>query len=587
MHRYNATLPSSSSSDATSTETASGSRSSPSPSATQSQPHSQSTCATGPPPGHLALSKLQPRDESFLQALAKLEKYSQRSSFIDKAVKNAAKKCVFATEEQQEKIEYVLLAAEKLQLAVHIIGQAKLDVLFRELEGDESGGEGLFEEFAGRECEEGVMDTILSLVGKVESIVGDVDVPDSASEANGEEEERQERSERGDETRAEDKEDEWPKLAWARRLDAERLYEHQISITLQFLDCATVMVAQFSQLELLDILDQCRDLARQAKGKVTSDTDSRFDWPKPKEHGIYESGGLSDVVVSVLRGYRYIASDRGVDERVYGKAVQCIEAVEERMETEDYTHPEHHLRDEWRSYYAATTPSTSVFCERLREYATNVSDNNWEYDERVPEALEVLIEQAKGKVDVEEDEDESLALSHSFDWGEPGKIAVLIRGYSKLCHDEGTEVDGEVLRLAQEIIERANRQYEEHHAECECEYCGHQLKANLDGGDCGKDCACCGHQLDDNLDDRNGGGQPRVILRTFDSLIDVLGESGSEAEEDTVVGGGSRPLSPIDEDPEAETASEGGVEIFHGEGHSVIVTEDGEQRCENHTIKAE
>ena len=485
----------------------------------------------------------------------------------------------------------MLLAAEKLQLAVHMIGQAKLDVLFRELEGDESGGEGvgegLFEEFAGRECEEGVRDTILSLVGKVESVVGVVDVPDSASEADEEQEEREERSERGDEARAEDREDEWPKLDWARMLDPERIYEHQISITLQFLDGAIVMVAQFSQLELLDILDQCRDIVRQAKGKDTSDTESRFDWSKAKEHGLYESGGLGDAVVSVLRGYRYTTSDRGIDERVYEKAVRCIEVVEERMKTEDYTHPEHHLRDEWRSYYAATTASTSALCERLLEYATNVSDNKWEYDEQVPDALEVLIEQAKGKVDVEEDEDESLALSHSFDWGEPGKISVLIRGYSKLCHDEGKEVDGEVLRLAQEIIKRANRQYEEHHAECECKYCGHQLKANLDGGDCGKDCACCGHQLDDNLNDRDGSGQPRVILRTFDSLIDVLGESGSEAEEDTVVGGGSRALSRIDEDPEAEAASESEVEIFHGEGHSVIVTKDGEQRCENYTAKAE
>jgi hypothetical protein len=113
------------------------------------------------------------------------------------------------------------------------------------------------------------------------------------------------------------------------------------------------------------------------------------------------------------------------------------------------------------------------------------------------------------------------------------------------------------------------------------------LKANLDSGDCGKDCACCGHHLDDNLDDRDGGGQPRVILSTFGSLIDVLGESGSEAEEDTVVGGGSRALSRIDEDPEAEAASESEVEIFHGEGHSVIVTKDGEQRCENYTAKAE
>ena len=78
-----------------------------------------------------------------------------------------------------------------------------------------------------------------------------------------------------------------------------------------------------------------------------------------------------------------------------------------------------------------------------------------ELDERILEALEDLLEQGKGKVDAdaEEEDDASLSLDNLSGWGEQDNLLVLIRGYCKLLKDEGKQPEAEVLRLAQ-IIER-------------------------------------------------------------------------------------------------------------------------------------
>jgi hypothetical protein len=242
-------------------------------------------------------------------------------------------------------------------------------------------------------------------------------------------------------------------------------------------------------------------------------------------------GGSGDTIALPLVRYRqHENSDNGgtIDHRVYHKAQEFIDLVELTMKKEDPSRPTGSLKDEWRNYYKQTVPGTEDFAERLTQYVTKVEKKHLELDERILEALEDLLEQGKGKIDAnaEEEDDASLSLDNLSDWGEQGKLLVLIRGYCKLLKDEGKQPEAEVLRLAQIIIERANEQYEKNHED--------------DDRDCGGNARTSPERVILCKMDLNGGEGG------------IAGENGSSDEEDTVVDGGTGVLSSTDEDLEAE-----------------------------------
>jgi hypothetical protein len=185
-----------------------------------------------------------------------------------------------------------------------------------------------------------------------------------------------------------------------------------------------------------------------------------------------------------------------------------------------------------------------------------------ELDERILEALEDLLEQGKGKVDAdaEEEDDANLSLDNLSDWGEQGKLLVLIRGYCKLLKDEGKQPEAEVLRLAQIIIERANEQYEKKHE-------------------------------DDDCDDGSARTSPERVIRCKMDLDGgeggIAGETGSSNGEDTVVDGVTGILPPTDEDLEAEAVNESMSKVIQAGDHLLILTEDGDEICEAYTLKLE
>jgi hypothetical protein len=527
----------------------------------------------------LQIQNLTTSDLSLLSALSQVHSSLKKSREIDKAVSAAAKKFVFANEEQQAKVENWLLAAEKLQLGLNYMEKAKSDILETELEDDRQEGEGVFVELVerGKGAEEEVAEMILQLVGKVMDVVGDIELPDDY-----ELEVEKESPETGGETSQSGAASgelrgggyvEVPSLDCAKDFDGmeSENHEYHVEKAVEFLNRCIEMLENLTKLELWDVLDECRKILKQAEGKGVVEKDD--EWPSPKERDINNRGGPGDAVVSTLVEYRQHENDDNggaTDHRVYHKAMEFVDLVEARMKPEEYTRPEWCIKDEWRNYYEQTIPSIDDFTERLSQYATKVEDKDWEFDERVLESLEDLIEQGKEKVDAdaEEDEDESLSLRNSLDWGEHGKMSVLIRGYSKLLKDDEKQPHDEVLQLAQVIIDRANKQYEESHSEGGCECCGHQLE-NLDG-------------------DGSGASRDSVILCTFgpsDEDEIVVSIEGSLDEEDTVVDGSFRALSPIDEEPEAEAASESEFDIIHDEGHSFVLTEDGEERCEAYAIE--
>jgi hypothetical protein len=51
-----------------------------------------------------------------------------------------------------------------------------------------------------------------------------------------------------------------------------------------------------------------------------------------------------------------------------------------------------------------TVATKEVFAIRLRDYASKVAHIWWDISQRALDELEVMIKQAKGKVDVEDDE---------------------------------------------------------------------------------------------------------------------------------------------------------------------------------------
>ncbi|KAE8446723.1 hypothetical protein EG329_011767 [Mollisiaceae sp. DMI_Dod_QoI] len=84
------------------------------------------------------------------------------------------------------------------------------------------------------------------------------------------------------------------------------------------------------------------------------------------------------------------------------------------------------------------------------------SPNGEMIDPRLLSALEVLIEQAKGKVDVELEMDNTLEWENNRNWGYAGYTAVLARNYSKVAKKKGADIDTDISDAAQFVIERNN-----------------------------------------------------------------------------------------------------------------------------------
>ncbi|PMD36835.1 hypothetical protein L207DRAFT_532422 [Hyaloscypha variabilis F] len=534
-------------------------------------------CTCPSPP--LTLTHPTAADTSFLHSLSLLTTFNSLTHQITSLLQRTTRKFARAPQHQQEETEYILLAVEKLEAAVQHVKEAQLDVLFRELERDEGS---VFEEMVGRgvldmegvaELVEGLCGLVLEGVGGVE---GEEDGDFSDESDDGDytaEHENDDEDDRGDEGLSViAEEDEGRVDARLSALDLPRRHhssgdhEHMIRHALQFLDAAKAMMASLTQTELWVILDECRKIVEQARGiNIVLSPALLNDRPGLDKSGTYHPGGLGDVIVSALVTYRqHISQNNGViDERVEKAALGFINFVKERNDVASGTYPKSSLwdRDACRRYYEAAIPCAPVFVKRLKEYIMTVLDNGWKFDEHVLEALEVLIAQAKGKacLDIEEEYSDS-SRGDSPAWQGQEKIAVWLRGYSKLCEDEQQEVDGEVLRLAREVIDRAKR-YEKHDPECECAYCGRQTKERTCSGYCGNECVC-------------------VVMLVEDDE-DVDGDSEDEDDDETFVMEtvGSRPLPPIYEDPEAEAASESDSNVVVEEGHMSVMIEDG--NCED------
>jgi hypothetical protein len=539
------------------------------------------------PSSQLTLSSLSASDTSFLAALSRLDSSLKKFDAIFAAVGITAKKFVFASEEQQAKVEIDLLTAEKLLLALTYMEDATTQVLGKELEDDEEdGAEGVFTKLMekAKDSEDGISEMILQVVGKVLAVIGDVEIPDESElDQQGECEREDEVAESGEETSqsgatcgevSEDWYVDLPSLSWVKDIDALEHHEYHVQKALEFLNRCIAMVEELQQVELMEILAECQKVVKQARGKEIISDDDYF--PTSGERNNNYRGGAGEIIALPLVQYRQLEnSDNGgtIDHRIYNKAQEFINLIELTMKPEDHSRSPWNIKDEWLDYYKQTIPKTEDFAERLRLYATKVEKKHLELDERVLEALEDLLEQGKGKVDAdaEEEDDASLSLDNLPDWGEQGKLLVLIRGYCKLLKDEGKQPEAEVLRLAQIVIERANEQYKKNHQD--------------DDYDCG------GHLTEEGLSGGNARTSPeRVILCKMDlsgGEGDVADKTDSSDDENTVVDGGTGVISQLDEDLEAEAVSESKSEVLQAGDHLLILTEDGDEICEAYAVKLE
>jgi hypothetical protein len=539
------------------------------------------------PSSQLTLSSLSASDTSFLAALSRLDSSLKKFDAIFAAVGITAKKFVFASEEQQAKVEIDLLTAEKLLLALTYMEDATTQVLGKELEDDEEdGAEGVFTKLMekAKDSEDGISEMILQVVGKVLAVIGDVEIPDESElDQQGECEREDEVAESGEETSqsgatcgevSEDWYVDLPSLSWVKDIDALEHHEYHVQKALEFLNRCIAMVEELQQVELMEILAECQKVVKQARGKEIISDDDYF--PTSGERNNNYRGGAGEIIALPLVQYRQLEnSDNGgtIDHRIYNKAQEFINLIELTMKPEDHSRSPWNIKDEWLDYYKQTIPKTEDFAERLRLYATKVEKKHLELDERVLEALEDLLEQGKGKVDAdaEEEDDASLSLDNLPEWGEQGKLLVLIRGYCKLLKDEGKQPEAEVLRLAQIVIERANEQYKKNHQD--------------DDYDCG------GHLTEEGLSGGNARTSPeRVILCKMDlsgGEGDVADKTDSSDDENTVVDGGTGVISQLDEDLEAEAVSESKSEVLQAGDHLLILTEDGDEICEAYAVKLE
>jgi hypothetical protein len=539
------------------------------------------------PSSQLTLSSLPASDTSFLAALSRLGSSLKKFDAIFAAVGITAKKFVFASEEQQAKVEIDLLTAEKLLLELTYMEDATTQVLGKELEDDEEdGAEGVFTKLMekAKDSEDGISEMILQVVGKVLAVIGDVEIPDESElDQQGECEREDEVAESGEETSqsgatcgevSEDWYVDLPSLSWVKDIDALEHHEYHVQKALEFLNRCIAMAEELQQVELLEILAECQKVVKQARGKEIISDDDYF----PTSGGRYNNhrDGAGDTVALPLVQYRQLEnSDNGgtIDHRIYNKAQEFIDLIELTTKPEDHSRLPWNIKDEWLNYYKQTIPDTEDFAERLQLYATKVEKKHLELDERVLEALEDLLEQGKGKVDAgaEEEDDASLSLDNLSDWGEQGKLLVLIRGYCKLLKDEGKQPEAEVLRIAQIIIERANEQYKKNHQDDDCDCGGHLREEGLSGG--------------------NARTSPeRVILCKMDlsgGEGDVAGETDSSDDVNNVVDGGTGVLSQLDEGLEAEAVSESKSEVIQAGDHLLIFTEDGDEICEAYAVKLE
>jgi hypothetical protein len=464
-------------------------------------------------------------DIELITALDEFDRDTEKSDQVGKAVRDVRKKFDYAKPEQRAEAESLLLAAVSLLEAEAILQRAKWDVLRRDLRNNEN----LFPNFIKARYSDAGWQTMLEFSEKIQKLLFNVEVPPSL-----------ESFEEG--AQLSDVQESW-------ELDSNE--DIQLSLEERAEDCLrslieiTKMVAELEQSEVLDVLSECRNVVKQAKGKDTADEDDQLDGD------VHDHPGIGEAVVFLVRDYRQYAAELGedIDERVYAKAAEFVEFIESKLETEMYVRRPWGLKDEWRNYYTDTILDTEQFAMCLRDYARKVDDRNWDFDQRVLEALEVLIEQGKGKVDIEVEEDESLSSRNLHSWGEQGRISVLIRGYSQLMKEKGRQPADEVLKIAQIIIERANEQYQDQVEDAESYH----------------DCEGYGDLLDENPIASSSDGY------IISCELDPLDRCETEIDD--------RKLHPINEDPEAEAEaeSESEVSIINGESHGVMLTNDDEE----------
>lgn len=476
-------------------------------------------------------------DIEFMTAMNEMYEDMHKAEAADKAVREARRKFNHAEPEQQAGAESSLVAAETLHMAGIHIHQTKWDVLERDLRSEEN----LFPELIKAHVSEPAWKMIQELTDKVQELFVDVEVP-SSPELRGE--------------RAEPPSCERFPL-WDSEFDGQFTLDARVRAAVDSLTEATEIIKDLEQLDVWDILAECRKVLKQAKGKDVVE--------EKQQYGGFHSprSGLADAVECFVGIYLRSAAQMGVDidEKVYAKAAEFIELVESTMEPEFYTRPApaEQMKDEWRTYYDLTITAREDFAIRLRDYARKVVHNAWDFDQRVLEALEIIIQQGKGKVDVDVEEDESLSLNNIDDWGVQGEISVLIRGYCQMIKEEGRQPDDEILQIAQIIIDRANEQFEEEVEDGDSDHGVH-------------DCACCEEGPLDESSVASGSSSGRVISCEFGP------SDGGETSVD------EKGLHSIDEVPEAEAENESDASTLNDEGHSIVMTDEDEESCVKHTI---
>jgi hypothetical protein len=435
-------------------------------------------------------------DIEFMTAMNEMYEDMHKAEAADKAVCEARRKLNHAEPEQRVAAESSLVAAETLHMAGIHIHQTKWDFLEWDLRSEEN----LFPELIKAHVSEPAWKMIQELTDKVQNLLVDVEVPPSP------------------ELRAERAELPCKKFQlWDSEFDGQFTFGARVRAAVDSLTEATEMVKDLEQLDVWDILAECRKVLKQAKGKDLIE--------EKQQYGVFHGprSGLADAVECFVGIYRRFAAQMGmdIDEKVYAKAAEFIELVESTMEPEFYTRPapDETMKDEWCTYYELKIADKEDFAVLLRHYARMVLYNAWDFDQRVLEALEVIIEQGKGKVDVEVEDDKSLTLKNIDNWGVQGEISVLIRGYCQMIKEEGRQPDYEILQIAQIIIDQANEQFEEEDEDRDSDHGAH-------------DCTCCKEGLLDENSVARGSSYGRVISCEFGPLEgDVTGvnEKGPHA----------------------------------------------------------
>lgn len=222
-------------------------------------------------------------------------------------------------------------------MGAYYVEQAQVEALERELESGEDEGEGLFEVLvkAGRGVDERIMGMIEGLLERVMSVVGDVEIP--------EEDESEDGSEGGNGSLSAKGQEGWdvtPRelMRWqsfGREENAPEKEFHKLMVgrAVHFLDRCIENAGRLTELELWEVLDECRDIVKQFRGKNVVDGDSERCGLEGK--GSWYRNLAGNALASSLAAYRELQLEEGrsLCPRVYKKALKFIELVEKTMKS--------------------------------------------------------------------------------------------------------------------------------------------------------------------------------------------------------------------------------------------------------------